>query len=632
MSNCKKLKYCSGDFFLAGLVFHGDVINLCSLLLIYFAFFTALLMAAALAFLPLKKLITLYLHMAGVLLVITAHYCSSVYVDDEKSSGYDGSVLENHDNLRRAGIHAAIQCILSALTAYMLKLTILARLVPLIYVVPVCARVAGYPISSLHRMHNFAFLFTMMLATFYLFNTIPKILDLMKAYMQEVSLRFQLHGWMPVIVTYWFEVSFSVQFLIFWSSLLFVQLCKHIDFQNYPTHIEDWLVIILTSMAGCVATPVSLLGVCISISYVAYGTLTLTKLFLQGRDALAQGNVLQRGLTEGFTMFLLAIQTGLLEMKTAHRAFLMSIVLFIVLSSLIQSMYEITEPVLLALGAAQNKSIWKHCRALLLSTFLWMFPLYMAFIICQFFDMDFWLMVVISSCVLTSVQVVGSLVTYGLFIYDALRQEAWESLDDVVFYTKSTTRVLEFIVAVFVVCYGVHESLFGEWSWVNGMILLIHCYVNVWQRLQTGWKSYLLRREAIKKIESLPSATTRQLEELNDICSICYQDMTNAKITACQHYFHGTCLKKWLYVTEKCPMCHQTVEYSQENQPETGSNEDHNQINEENTAQVDQRVDANVTHHGENTTSQPRDSGASETVQHEHTQFGQGDRWGTNSQ
>lgn len=35
--------------------------------------------------------------------------------------------------------------------------------------------------------------------------------------------------------------------------------------------------------------------------------------------------------------------------------------------------------------------------------------------------------------------------------------------------------------------------------------------------------------------------------------------MSSAVITYCGHFFHGNCLRKWLYVQETCPMCHQAI-------------------------------------------------------------------------
>ena len=43
-------------------------------------------------------------------------------------------------------------------------------------------------------------------------------------------------------------------------------------------------------------------------------------------------------------------------------------------------------------------------------------------------------------------------------------------------------------------------------------------------------------------------ATEEEIAKHNDVCAICYQDMTTAKITRCKHMFHAICLRKWLYM------------------------------------------------------------------------------------
>lgn len=148
--------------------------------------------------------------------------------------------------------------------------------------------------------------------------------------------------------------------------------------------------------------------------------------------ALSCAVLFPRGVTEGVTLLLLALQTGLLDMQAPQRTLLLSIILFIVVTSTLQSMIEITDPVILALGASRNRylphphwrrlcerhglhldlcsvsscrSVWKHVRGLSMCLLLLVFPVYMAYKISLFFHMDFWLLILVSSCMLTSLQV-----------------------------------------------------------------------------------------------------------------------------------------------------------------------------------------------------------------------------------
>ena len=72
----------------------------------------------------------------------------------------------------------------------------------------------------------------------------------------------------------------------------------------------------------------------------------------------------------------------------------------------------------------------------------------------------------------------------------------------------------------------------------------------------SGWKTFMKRRTAVAKINSLPIATEEELTKHDDVCAICYMEMTNAKVTRCRHFFHSVCLRKWLYMQDTCPLCH----------------------------------------------------------------------------
>lgn len=99
---------------------------------------------------------------------------------------------------------------------------------------------------------------------------------------------------------------------------------------------------------------------------------------------------------------------------------------------------------------------------------------------------------------------------------------------------------------------------------IRAFMMCIHAYCNIWVQAKNGWQVFTKRRTAVNKINSLPQASKSELESLNDVCAICYHELNNARITRCQHYFHGVCLRKWLYVQDNCPLCHKLI-YAPEN-------------------------------------------------------------------
>lgn len=528
----------------------------------YCVYYSIVLVALAIATIPLEKLVMTYMYVIGLGIMWGAYHLSDMYIKVEESQGVEVSkglfaALRNYDVTKRMVLHLCAQCAVATFAAYLVDMKDWTKYTLLVFTLPVIARLSGLPVRDLQAVHNFCVIFCIIMTVLYTFNRFGSGLRVLKDCLGQVREAVLEVGWIPVIITYWHAVMLPVQLLIFWTCLFSSQIFVFFKSKNIST--DGLTLFLLAAMGECCATPVSLFALCIAISYFSYYVLTLTKVFLLGWDGLVQDNDLLRGWTEGFTMLLIALQTGLLDLKPLERAFLMSILLFIVVSSLVQSMYEITDPILLVLSASHSRSLSKHLRVLALCTVLWVVPLYMTYAICQYFSLDFWLMIIVSSCILTSVQVIGSLLIYWLFLYDTFRAETWERLDDVVYYIRSTVRVLEFVVAVFVVCFGIKESIYSEWSWINSGVLIIHCYFNVWQRLQCGWKTFLLRREAVEKIESLPEATDEELSQHNDVCAICFQSLTSARITNCGHFFHGCCLRKWLYVKDSCPLCHQSI-------------------------------------------------------------------------
>lgn len=509
--------------------------------------------------LPLRHIVTLYLHILAALLLYMGHQISKDYVREELQYGYEGAVYLDSLAFNRFVSAMTSQIILSTLCAFLMK----TRKVWLFsaHMLPLLARLVAAPHATLLTVNTLSMGLTGAGITLFLLSHLFLPYRLARAaYSELLQLEvIELYRLLAVGISLWNQFAVPVLFSVFWFVLFVVQLCSDTMSGNASAGHQGIMFFLLTSVSECCATPYSLLGLTFVVSYLALGLLNLCKFYLGGYAAVQNENVMHRGVTEGVTLLLLALQTGLLDMQALQRTFLLSIILFIVVTSTLQSMIEITDPVILALGASRNRSVWKHFRGLSMCLLLLVFPVFMAYKISQFFHMDFWLLILVSSCMLTSLQVTGTMLIYSLFMVELFRSDPIESLDEVIYWVNAVSRVLEFVVALCVVAYGTWESLFGEWSWMGASVIIIHSYFNVWLRAQSGWRSFLLRQEAAKKINSLPRATAQQLQQHNDVCSICFQEMSSAVITYCGHFFHGNCLRKWLYVQETCPMCHQTV-------------------------------------------------------------------------
>ena len=186
-------------------------------------FFSAIGFALTVACLPLKKLINFYMYILSALLLGVSHYMSFLYVEAEKNTPNASCILDEPECVQRLGFNLAIQGVLSAIIGYLLGLKSFSRFTLLMYTAPIFARLGNFPVEDLHRVHNFAAVYTLLIAVFFLFHHIPMVLDLLKAAVDHVTLCVQIYGWLAYGVMMWFKSLLPVQFLLFWSVLFFMQ-------------------------------------------------------------------------------------------------------------------------------------------------------------------------------------------------------------------------------------------------------------------------------------------------------------------------------------------------------------------------------------------------------------------------
>lgn len=238
----------------------------------------------------------------------------------------------------------------------------------------------------------------------------------------------------------------------------------------------------------------------------------------------------------------------------------------------------------MSLSASHNPSTHRHVRALGVCAFLIIFPISLLVYLWSQHTISTWLLAVSAFSIEVIVKVIVSLMIYSLFLIDAYRSTFWEQLDDYVYYIRAFGNTIEFCFGIFLFFNGAWILLFESGGAIRAVMMCIHAYFNIWCEARAGWSVFMKRRTAVNKINSLREASPDQLDRLDDVCAICYQEMHSAKITCCNHYFHGVCLRKWLYVQDRCPLCHDILykidnDINKDNNSETGNEENSNNQN-----------------------------------------------------
>ncbi|XP_056877200.1 E3 ubiquitin-protein ligase RNF139 isoform X1 [Takifugu flavidus] len=340
-------------------------------------------------------------------------------------------------------------------------------------------------------------------------------------------------------------------------------------------YMSNWEVLWdLTSnliISGCDST-LTVLGMSAVISSVAH-YLGLSILAFIGSTEEEDKRL---GFVAPVLFFILALQTGLSGLDPEERLVRLSRNMCLLLTAILHFIHGMTDPVLMSLSASHVSSVRRHFPVLLVSMALFVLPVVLSYSLWHHYALNTWLFAVTAFCVELCLKVVVSLTVYGLFMVDGFSNVLWEKLDDYVYYVRSTGNIIEFLFGVIMFGNGAYTMMFESGSKIRACMMCLHAYFNIYLQAKNGWKTFINRRTAVKKINSLPEVYGDQLRDIDDVCAICYQEFSSsARITPCHHYFHTLCLRKWLYIQDTCPMCHQRVYVEEENR-ERATNSNNN--------------------------------------------------------
>lgn len=83
-------------------------------------------------------------------------------------------------------------------------------------------------------------------------------------------------------------------------------------------------------------------------------------------------------------------------------------------------------------------------------------------------------------------------------------------------------------------------------------------YFTLYMRTKLLYVNYIhVMKMERQTFASFRYASESDLKKWNDICAVCLNRMTTAKITPCNHLFHPACLRECLKISLQCPLCKQ---------------------------------------------------------------------------
>ena len=265
------------------------------------------------------------------------------------------------------------------------------------------------------------------------------------------------------------------------------------------------------------------------------------------------------GIVSSVLFFILALQTGVTGLEESKRLSRLYRNFCLLFTAILHFFHNTVNTLLMNVSSSQSRVLSMHLRPLVMCGILLLLPFWMMVYLWQQHELSTWLLAVSAFCMEIIIKVSVTLTVYTLFMIDASKTAFWEQLDDYVYCVQSFGNTIEFMFGIFLFCNGVWIMLFESGGAIRATMMCVHAYFNIFCQAREGWRVFMLRRHAVDRIAALHVATTEQLERHGDVCAICYLPLKTARITVCKHFFHVVCLRKWLYVQDKCPICRTVI-------------------------------------------------------------------------
>ncbi|XP_060517096.1 protein TRC8 homolog [Cylas formicarius] len=514
-----------------------------------------------------KQLMVLFLHLISVATVFLSYWSNATIAKMillnrqtdvlQNSFQMDPTVIIKHPMLlNELAINLSVQTFLIFLFIHAhlgVRHSIVKKLLPVSFFVPTILSILSAPPYILRYSLLASAFFPLVATRFASWDFIKNAFRSLHSSYTHAKTFASNYGFSALVEYQWTRLQLPTVFKFFWLLRTLEQVVRFYVSKSHDADGDQFSHYLLLKhlLTSSCDSPIAVLGFTSFISSISSSLGKSIQTFLQSENRSDFGSA------SAIVFYTLAIQNGLSGLDPEERFIGVCQNLCILFGTLLHFVHNIHNPILINLAASHNPSKKKHASNLGVSLALVLCSLGILYFLWTTQPLSAWLLTISIFCVGIFEKVFFVLIKYGLYVYDANRNSFWEHLDDYIFYAESLSSLIEvgFHVALFVI--GVYIMIYESTGVVRMVVLCIQAYFNIWNYARIDWRNYLKRRAAMRKIERLQDATWLQLYDYDDVCAICYQPMENAKVTECNHLFHGICLRKWLNVKDRCPLCHE---------------------------------------------------------------------------
>lgn len=279
-------------------------------------------------------------------------------------------------------------------------------------------------------------------------------------------------------------------------------------------------------------------------------------------------DVEQIGTSAGVMIFLLIFQSNLVEFDVNPRHFSLIEVFCLLIVALFHFFHTIVEPELIQVATqtltTKRSSILRSfhheqiytCASI---SFLLVFSLS---IVWRIGNISTWIFAVTILTIELFVRLISSIVQFTIYVLEAQQDvRNGHQTEKRLVKVKTITSFVEFLLGIFLLFNGISILLVESRNFLRAFILLIHAYLNIVKNLRRAFQYDRNQRSLTKFRQQFDLATKKQIDENNDVCSICFENfhIDSTLVTPCSHLFHDICLAKAFEKSDKCALCSRSI-------------------------------------------------------------------------